>query len=53
MPANWTDLPAASRQQVTEAFFPTLLTLIQQQTADAGLTTKAAWRAFDGPSSNR
>ncbi len=48
VPANWTDLPAASRQQVTEAFFPTLLTLIQQQTADAGLTTKAAWRAFDG-----
>ena len=47
-PAGWTDLPAAVRQQVADKFFPTLLVPIREQSADAGLTIKTAWRAFDG-----
>lgn len=47
-PANWTDLPVAVRQQVVDEFFPTLLVPIREQFADAGLTIKTAWRAFDG-----
>lgn len=47
-PANWTDLPVAVRQQMVDEFFPTLLVPIREQFADAGLTIKTAWRAFDG-----
>ncbi len=47
-PSGWTDLPGPVREQVAEAFFPTLLTPVHEQTADGGLTIKTAWRAFDG-----
>ncbi|NLI83924.1 MAG: 23S rRNA (adenine(2503)-C(2))-methyltransferase RlmN [Propionibacterium sp.] len=46
-PASWTDLPAGLREQVHQAWFPTMLTPVGEQSADHGTTIKTAWRAFD------
>ncbi len=43
-----TDLPAAVRDQVAEALFPTLLNAARQIECDAGETRKTLWRAVDG-----
>ncbi|WP_395307153.1 23S rRNA (adenine(2503)-C(2))-methyltransferase RlmN [Mycobacterium sp. AMU20-3851] len=47
-PHQMTDLPAAVREQVSEALFPTLITPARQVQCDAGETRKTLWRAQDG-----
>jgi len=47
-PQQMTDLPAAVREQVAEALFPTLLDPVKQIQCDAGETRKTLWRAGDG-----
>lgn len=46
-PAEMTDLPAATRDRLVEAFFPPLLRSTRVMTADAGTTVKTLWRMFD------
>lgn len=46
--SQMTDLPAAVREQVGEALFPTLLAATQEIECDAGETRKVLWRAVDG-----
>jgi 23S rRNA (adenine2503-C2)-methyltransferase len=43
-----TDLPAAARDALGEAFLPTLLTSVRTLTADRGTTVKTLWRLHDG-----
>ncbi|GAY16664.1 23S rRNA (adenine(2503)-C(2))-methyltransferase RlmN [Mycobacterium sp. shizuoka-1] len=47
-PQQMTDLPAAVRDAVGEALFPTLLTVAKEIECDAGETRKTLWRAHDG-----
>jgi 23S rRNA (adenine2503-C2)-methyltransferase len=47
-PAEWTDVPAAKREELAGILTPKLLTPIREQTADAGTTRKTLWRLFDG-----
>ncbi|OBA75897.1 23S rRNA (adenine(2503)-C(2))-methyltransferase RlmN [Mycobacterium sp. 1554424.7] len=47
-PREMTDLPAAVRDTIAEAMFPTLLTAAAEVTCDAGQTRKTLWRALDG-----
>ena len=47
-PQQMTDLPAAVRDTVADALFPTLLTVAKEITCDAGETRKTLWRAHDG-----
>jgi 23S rRNA (adenine2503-C2)-methyltransferase len=47
-PREMTDLPAAVRDRIAEAMFPTLLTAVSEVTCDAGQTRKTLWRALDG-----
>ncbi|SPM27515.1 23S rRNA (adenine(2503)-C(2))-methyltransferase RlmN [Mycobacterium terramassiliense] len=47
-PRRMTDLPAAVREAIAEAMFPTLLTAAAEVTCDAGQTRKTLWRAIDG-----
>ncbi len=46
-PAEMTDLPAATRDRLVEAFFPPLLRSTRVMTADGGTTVKTLWRMFD------
>lgn len=48
-PRQMTDLPAALRDRVAEAMFPTLLTAVAEVTCDAGQTRKTLWRAVNDP----
>jgi 23S rRNA (adenine2503-C2)-methyltransferase len=47
-PHRMTDLPAAARDALGEAFLPTLLTSVRTLTADRGTTVKTLWRLHDG-----
>ncbi|MFN3004913.1 23S rRNA (adenine(2503)-C(2))-methyltransferase RlmN [Mycolicibacterium wolinskyi] len=47
-PQQMTDLPAAVRDQVAEALFPTLISPAREIQCDAGETRKTLWRAVDG-----
>ncbi len=47
-PREMTDLPVAVRQQVADALFPSLLTVVRQVQCDRGETRKTLWRAGDG-----
>ncbi|MFL6117249.1 MAG: 23S rRNA (adenine(2503)-C(2))-methyltransferase RlmN [Catenulispora sp.] len=47
-PAQWSDVPAAKREELAAVLTPRLLTPIREQTADAGTTRKTLWRLFDG-----
>ncbi|MDG4664889.1 23S rRNA (adenine(2503)-C(2))-methyltransferase RlmN [Mycobacterium sp. 236(2023)] len=47
-PAQMTDLPAAMREQIGEALFPTLFTAMREIECDSGETRKVLWRAGDG-----
>ncbi len=47
-PAKMTDLPAAQREELAEAMFPTLLTEVKRLVTDNGDTIKFLWRLFDG-----
>jgi len=46
--AQFTDLPKMVRELVAQRFLPPLLTPVATWQADAGLTTKTAWRLADG-----
>ncbi|RKR90771.1 23S rRNA m(2)A-2503 methyltransferase [Micromonospora pisi] len=47
-PAQMTDLPAATRDRITDALLPTLLTPVRELACDDGATRKALWRLHDG-----
>lgn len=47
-PAGMTDLPAATRQRLTAALLPQLLTPVRELACDGGATRKAVWRLHDG-----
>lgn len=47
-PRQMSDLPAAARDLVAEALFPTLLTPARDIACDDGQTRKTLWRAIDG-----
>ena len=47
-PQGWTDIPAAQREQLSEAMLPTLLTPVRELTADRGTTRKTLWKLHDG-----
>ena len=47
-PADMTDLPAASRDQLAGRLLPRLLTPQRELACDGGMTRKTLWRAFDG-----
>ena len=46
--AEFTDFPAAKREEAAAAFFPRLITEVTRQVADNGTTIKTLWRLFDG-----
>ena len=46
--AEFTDFPAAKREEAAAAFFPLLITEVTRQVADNGTTIKTLWRLFDG-----
>jgi 23S rRNA (adenine2503-C2)-methyltransferase len=43
-----TDIPLASRERLTSALLPPLLTPVRHLEADRGATRKTVWRLFDG-----
>lgn len=47
-PSTMTDLPAAARDKVKEALFPTLMTPVREISTDGGDTTKTLWKLHDG-----
>ena len=47
-PARMTDLPAATRERLTQALLPPLLDAVRRQECDRGATVKTLWRLFDG-----
>jgi 23S rRNA (adenine2503-C2)-methyltransferase len=47
-PADWTDVPAAQREQLGEALTPSMMTLVREVTCDNGTTRKTLWRLHDG-----
>jgi 23S rRNA (adenine2503-C2)-methyltransferase len=47
-PAEMTDLPAATRDDLVAALLPRLLELVRHVSADAGATRKTLWRCHDG-----
>jgi 23S rRNA (adenine2503-C2)-methyltransferase len=47
-PERMTDLPTASRERITEALLPNLLTPVHEVACDDGATRKALWRLHDG-----
>ena len=47
-PEAMSDLPAGKREEMAEAFFPSLLTKVRDLTADGDQTIKSLWRLFDG-----
>ncbi|WJZ03016.1 23S rRNA (adenine(2503)-C(2))-methyltransferase RlmN [Corynebacterium freiburgense] len=46
-PSSMTDLPAAMRDVVKEALFPTLMTPLREISCDGGETSKTLWRLHD------
>jgi 23S rRNA (adenine2503-C2)-methyltransferase len=47
-PSTWTDVPAALREQLAATLTPPLMSVVREQTADAGTTRKTLWRLHDG-----
>ena len=47
-PADWTDVPAAQREQLGEALTPSMMSLVREVTCDNGTTRKTLWRLHDG-----
>lgn len=47
-PTEWTDLPKDARARIAEAWFPTMITQVSQQSADRGTTVKTLWRLIGG-----
>lgn len=47
-PQQMTDLPAAVRNEVAQALFPPLLSVVREVECDGGDTRKTLWRGHDG-----
>ncbi|MFC9329444.1 23S rRNA (adenine(2503)-C(2))-methyltransferase RlmN [Kitasatospora sp. NPDC057015] len=47
-PAQWTDIPAASRDKLTEALLPELMSVVRHVSCDEDTTRKTLWKLFDG-----
>jgi 23S rRNA (adenine2503-C2)-methyltransferase len=47
-PAEWTDLPAAVRDDLAAQFLPRLLTTVRELRCDDDTTVKSLWRLHDG-----
>ena len=47
-PADWTDIPAGSRQRLADALTPRLMDSVRRLVTDAGTTVKDVWRLTDG-----
>ncbi|KJS59889.1 23S rRNA (adenine(2503)-C(2))-methyltransferase RlmN [Streptomyces rubellomurinus] len=47
-PASWTDIPAASREKLTESLLPELMKVVRHVSCDDDATRKTLWRLFDG-----
>lgn len=46
--ADFSDFPAAKREEAAKVFFPTLISEVTRQVADEGTTVKTLWSLFDG-----
>jgi len=47
-PDEWTDIPAAERQNIADALTPKLIELVTTRTTDGGMTRKDLWKLHDG-----
>ncbi|KQV17843.1 MULTISPECIES: 23S rRNA (adenine(2503)-C(2))-methyltransferase RlmN [unclassified Kitasatospora] len=47
-PAEWTDIPAGSREKLTEALLPELMSVVRHVSCDDDTTRKTLWKLFDG-----
>ncbi|MFF4383951.1 23S rRNA (adenine(2503)-C(2))-methyltransferase RlmN [Kitasatospora sp. NPDC001547] len=47
-PASWTDIPAASREKLTESLLPELMSVVRHVSCDDDATRKTLWKLFDG-----
>lgn len=47
-PAEWTDIPAGSREKLTEALLPELMSVVRHVSCDEDTTRKTLWKLFDG-----
>ncbi|MFJ6384946.1 23S rRNA (adenine(2503)-C(2))-methyltransferase RlmN [Kitasatospora sp. NPDC092039] len=47
-PASWTDIPAASREKLTESLLPDLMSVVRHVSCDDDATRKTLWKLFDG-----
>ena len=47
-PSEWSDVPAAQRDQIATELTPALMSPVRELTCDEGMTRKTVWRLFDG-----
>jgi len=47
-PQQWSDIPAESRQSISDALTPQLIKLVTSRTTDSGMTRKDLWKLHDG-----
>ncbi|WP_328954998.1 23S rRNA (adenine(2503)-C(2))-methyltransferase RlmN [Kitasatospora purpeofusca] len=47
-PASWTDIPAASREKLTDSLLPELMSVLRHVSCDDDTTRKTLWKLFDG-----
>ncbi|MEU2528376.1 23S rRNA (adenine(2503)-C(2))-methyltransferase RlmN, partial [Streptomyces sp. NPDC013087] len=47
-PAEWTNIPAASRDKLAEAMFPELMSVLRHISCDDDTTRKTLWKLHDG-----
>ncbi|WP_035797717.1 23S rRNA (adenine(2503)-C(2))-methyltransferase RlmN [Kitasatospora mediocidica] len=47
-PADWTDIPAASREKLTKELLPELMSVVRHVSCDDDTTRKTLWKLFDG-----
>ncbi|MFG3050825.1 23S rRNA (adenine(2503)-C(2))-methyltransferase RlmN [Kitasatospora sp. NPDC048239] len=47
-PASWSDIPAASREKLTESLLPDLMSVVRHVSCDDDTTRKTLWKLFDG-----
>ncbi|WP_406092841.1 23S rRNA (adenine(2503)-C(2))-methyltransferase RlmN [Kitasatospora purpeofusca] len=47
-PASWTDIPAASREKLTDGLLPELMSVLRHVSCDDDTTRKTLWKLFDG-----
>ncbi|MDY0812823.1 23S rRNA (adenine(2503)-C(2))-methyltransferase RlmN [Kitasatospora purpeofusca] len=47
-PASWTDIPAASREKLSDSLLPELMSVLRHVSCDDDTTRKTLWKLFDG-----